>query len=233
MSSIFTNVSFVQQIQSCILRSAHLLVPGEIPANLAWIFGFLDGSAKEICRPGGPLAIQNAMWNGYHHGHFLIWQGVSFPDGMLVLEGPFPGYQTDTMVWRDCHIRDQIEEIMQERLAEDPPRQRLRLYADKIYNTSNLVVAAWSHRHGPVADWQTRENSIMSGIRIAVEWTFGTIVMLFAFCDYCKGQRLFGSPVAKQYTIASFLANCHCCLYGDEHTAHFNCLAPTLEEYLQ
>ena len=53
------------------------------------------------------------------------------------------------------------------------------------------------------------------------------------FCDFCKGQRIFGSPVAKQYTVASFLANCHCCLYGDEHTAHFNCRAPTLEEYLE
>ena len=43
---------------------------------------------------------------------------------------------------------------MEERLAEDPPRPRQRLYADKIYNTSDLVLAAWSLlRHGPVADW--------------------------------------------------------------------------------
>jgi len=222
----------VKQIRWAILRSAYLQVPGEIPANLAWIFGFLDGSAKEMCRPGGPPGIQNAFWNGYYHGHFLIWQGVSFPDGMLVLEGPFPGYQTDTMVWRDCQTREELEEIMEERLAEDPPRPRLRLYADKIYNTSNLIIAAWSLRHGPVAEWQALENRIMSSIRIAVEWTFGTIIMLFAFCDFCKGQRIFGSPIARQYTISAFLANCHCCLYGDEHTAHFNCRAPTLEEYL-
>jgi hypothetical protein len=45
------------------------------------------------------------------------------------------------------------EDIMEERLAEDPPRPRQRLYADQIYNTSDLVVAAWSLRHGPVADW--------------------------------------------------------------------------------
>lgn len=74
---------------------------------------------------------------------------------------------------------------MEERLAEDPPCPRQRLHADKIYNTSDLVLAAWSLRHGPVADWQTLENRIMSGIRIGIEWTFGTIIMLYAFCDFC------------------------------------------------
>jgi len=60
---------------------------------------------------------------------------------------------------------------MDERLTEDPPRPRLRLYyADQIYNTSNLIIAAWSRlrRHGPVADWQALEYRNMSSIRIAV-----------------------------------------------------------------
>ncbi len=193
----------------------------------------MDATANEICRPGGPANIQNAFWNGYHHGHFIIWQGVSFPDGMIVLEVPFPGYETDTMVWRDCEIRNQLQDIMDARLAEDPPRQRLRLYADKIYNTSLLIVAAWNLRHGPVNEWQTAENRVMSGIRVAIEWTFGTIIMLFKFPDFCKGQKLGESPLAKHYIISALFANCHCCLYGDQHTAHFDCLPPTLEEYLE
>ena len=213
-------------------RSPHLLVPGQIPGNLARLFGFLDATAKKVCRPGGPAAIQNAFWNGYHHGHFIIWQGVSFPDGMVVIDGPFPGYETDTMVWRDSAVREQLDDIMGARLAEVPPRPRLRLYADKIYNTSNLVVAAFNNRHGPVNEWQTAENLLMSGIRVAIEWTFGTIVMLFKFVDFAKGQKIFGSPCAKHYIVAVLLANCHCCLYGDQHTAYFDCVAPTLEEYL-
>lgn len=51
--------------------------PGQIPAILEILFSFLDCTAREVCRPGGPNAAQNAMWNGYH-GHFIIWQGVSF-----------------------------------------------------------------------------------------------------------------------------------------------------------
>ena len=168
----------------------------------------------------------------YYHGHYLIWQGVSFPDGMIVLEGPFPGFNTDPIVWRDCEIRHALEEIMVSRLDEHPPRRRLKLYADKIYNTSALVTAAFSRRHGDLQAWMTQENRIMSSIRIAIEWTYGTIVTLFKFVDFAKGQKLQESPVPKHYTIAVFLANCHCCLYGDRHSKAFNVDAPSINEYL-
>jgi len=59
------------------LAASNLLpVPGEIPANLENIFGFIDCTANEMCRPGGPNEIQNAFWNGYHHGHYIIWQDL-------------------------------------------------------------------------------------------------------------------------------------------------------------
>ena len=45
------------------------------------------------------------------------------------------GYQTDTIVWRDCETRrDQLDEIMDERLTEDPPRPRLRFYYADVKN---------------------------------------------------------------------------------------------------
>ena len=65
--------------------------PGMIPAELRDLMGFLDGHGEEICRTGGAPALQNAMWNGYLHGHYIMWQGISFPDGMVVMDGPFPG----------------------------------------------------------------------------------------------------------------------------------------------
>jgi hypothetical protein len=168
----------------------------------------------------------------YYHGHCIIWQGVSFPDGMIVLEGPFPGFNTDPMVWRDCQIRHDLENIMLARMMENPPRRRLKLYADKIYNTSALVTAAFSERHGALQGWMGIENGIMSKIRIAIEWTFGTIIMLSKFVDFSKGQKLQDSPLPKHYTIAVLLANCHCCLYGDRHNEAFDIDPPTLHEYL-
>ena len=102
------------------------------------IFGFLDGTGLEIARPSN--GVQNPFWNGYMHGHYLIFQRISFPDGMLVIEGAFPGYQPDTMVWRDSLMREELDAIMIERVAEGKPR--FKLYANKIYSNSVLVTAS-------------------------------------------------------------------------------------------
>ena len=106
----------------------------------------------------------------YHRGHYLIWQGVSFPDGMVVMDNPAPGYMNDPLVWANCGIRNDLENIMLTRMAENPPRRRLKLYADKIYTTSPLITAAFSRRHGALQAWMIVENSIMSKIRVAIEW---------------------------------------------------------------
>jgi hypothetical protein len=41
----------------------------------------------------------------------MIWQGISFPDGMLVIGGPTATYAADTMVWRDSVIRLDLNNI--------------------------------------------------------------------------------------------------------------------------
>lgn len=152
---------------------------------------------------------------------------------MVVLEGPEPGFQPDTMVWRNCRIRHQIENLMQNRMAENPPRRRLKLYADKIYNSDPIVTAAWSLRHGPLFQWMADENWLMSKIRVAIEWTFGEILMLHKFIDFKKGQKVGESPVEKHYVVAVLLANCHVCLYGTgTHNEYFRCDPPDLDDYL-
>ena len=114
---------------------------------------------------------------------------------MVVMEGPEPGYNTDVMVWRDCQIRLDLEQIMQARQALVPPLRRLKLYADKIYNTGPLITAAFSERHGPLQQWMQDENYLMSKIRVAVEWTFKTILMLFKFTSFSKGQKILEARV--------------------------------------
>jgi len=68
--------------------------------------------------------------NRYHHGHYIIWQGLSFPDGMTVIEGPEPGFMTDLQVWAGCTIRHQINQIMLARVANG--QLRLKCYGDKV-----------------------------------------------------------------------------------------------------
>jgi DDE superfamily endonuclease len=181
---VLTNISwnsdrfdmYHQSIQRKILACGLNPREGHIPANLNNIFGFLDCTANAICRPKGNDNIQNSFYNGYHHGHFIIWQGVSFPDGMIIIEGPEPGHFTDIMVWRDSQIRQDIDREMDIRVTNG--QQILKLYADEIYNVCPVVTPAWSRRQGAIQEWMTVEN-IMSRIRVAIEWTFGTIIMLY------------------------------------------------------
>jgi len=59
----------------------------------------------------GNNTLQDSFYNGYHHGHLIFWQGVSIPDGIIVIEGTEPGHFTDVMVWRDCQIRQTIDPL--------------------------------------------------------------------------------------------------------------------------
>jgi nuclease HARBI1 len=202
---------------------------GYIPQEVSDIFGFLDGTGLEIARPNN--GVQNPFWNGYMHGHYLIFQGISFPDGMVVIEGAFPGYQPDTMVWRDSAMRGELEAIMAERFAAG--RSRYKVYADKIYNNSLPVTAAYSrrdHRHGLQA-WQTRLNRLMSDIRVGVEWSFGKIITRNKFVSFGRSMQIQKSPVSKFYHTALLISNAHTCMYGCQQTSYFGVLAPDVNEY--
>lgn len=218
-----------QAVTKKIIDSPRNINRGFIPMEVSNIFAFLDGTGLEIARPGN--GAQNPFWNGYMHGHYLIFQGLSFPDGMLVIEGAFPGYQPDTMVWRDSLMREELEIIMAGREAEGQPRYKV--YADKIYSNSALVTAAYSrrfHRDG-LQDWQIRTNRLMSDIRVGVEWSFGKLISRNKFVSYGQAMKLQASPVSKYYHVAVLLTNAHTCMYGCQQTTYFGIMPPDVNEY--
>lgn len=204
--------------------------PGMIHPLFNNLFGFLDGCGSHICRPGGPGPLQNAFWNRYFHAHILIYQGITFPDGLLIVEGPEPGFETDWIVWRNCLVRHQIEQIMQTRVANN--QRRLKLYGDKMYWNDPIITAAFNNRNGfIILPWMRRINLILSGARVSIEWTFGKLLSLFKFTDYVKTQSLFLSPLAKQFKVSVLLLNAHTCIYGSQTSEYFDCDPPTLDDY--
>ena len=208
-------------------NSAFNPVPGTIPVYLSNIFGFIDGTCRPISRPFQNNNAQFPMWNGYYHTHCMIFLGLCFPDGLVVLEPPFPGYFTDTMCWRDCVLRHQLDEIMAERLLQN--LILLKLYGDKIFVTCDLITAAFSLRNGPLAPWMTALNRLMSPIRVSIEWCYGKVIARSKFVDY--RQKIRESPVVKAYYLATLFANAHTCLYGSQHTTAFGLNAPSVQEY--
>lgn len=201
--------------------------PGTVPVALRNLFGFIDGTSRPILRPYRHNNAQFPFWNGYYHTHCLIYLGVSFPDGMTVIEVPKPGYFTDIMFWRDCTIRHQLDDIMIDRINRGMPR--LKMYADKIFDTGPLITAAYSLRHGAVSPRMLELNDIMTGIRVAVEWAFGKIISRSKHSSY--RQKIQESPVISIYLMSVLLANAHTCIYGSQHTLHFGIKPPELDEY--
>jgi hypothetical protein len=100
------------------------------------------------------------MYNGYHGVTCIIWQGIIFPDGMIILEGPQSGYNTDIMVWSNSIIRVRIRNLMN--IREEENRQRLKLYADKIYIHCDIITPAHSERLCRLQIWQRNLNFLMS-----------------------------------------------------------------------
>jgi hypothetical protein len=59
----------------------------------------------------------------------------------------------------------------------------------------------------PEAIWNTQ----MSSVRKSVEWGFAYINKNWAFLNFQSALKLFKSPIAKYYIIATFLSNLRTC----------------------
>ena len=160
----------------------------------------------------------------------LLWIGISFPDGLTVIHDPATGANTDITQWRDCPLQDDLEDEMQERVQNG--QTRLKLYADKIFNSSALVTAAFSRKHHNVLNGDMlRLNLIMSKVRVGVEWSFGAIMEKWKLLGYGRGQLLQRSPLKKQFHVAVLLENSFICLNGCIHTAYFGVEPPTIHDF--
>jgi nuclease HARBI1 len=137
----------------------------------------------------------------------------------------------DTMVWRECNTRHQLEAIMQDRVTACKPP--LKLYADKIYTPGILIEAAHSLKRNPggLLNFQLAQNAIMTRIRVGIEWSFGKIVGRSKYVEFGRAMKLLESPVDQYYHVAVLFANAHTCLYGSQHTTYFGIEPPSLTEY--
>ena len=116
-----------------------------------------------------------------------------------------------TTFWRDSVTRRQLQALMNLRAAAG--KSRLRVYADKIYTTSHVIVSAWSLRGGPLQPWMVNENRLMSRLRVAVEWAFNDIKMFFKSLNLKSHQKLRASPIIPQFVVATLICNVKTILY--------------------
>ncbi len=127
-----------------------------------------------------------------------------------------------------CHAVESLERIFdcQQGLGY---RFIYRVYADKGFNPSRCITRA---RAGLLNANERRQNQVMSGLRIAVEWSYGEALNQFQFVGYFRNNHLLTHKNVKFYPlIALLLRNAQVCLRGANATQYFDLEPPSLEQY--
>lgn len=189
-------------------------------------WGFIDGTARPICRPSFQ---QEEYYSGHKRHHCIKYQSVLCPDGIITsLKGAYVGRRHDAGIFRESRLYEELEEV-----AVFPDNnQRFVLYGDQAYGVMELLLCPYPDRRENLAAHEAEFNRSMKTLRVSVEWGFQKIVSLFAFVDYKKNQKLLLQDLESLYKVAVLLTNCHTCLYSSQSAQYFNLVPPLLNEYL-
>nr|CAI5855962.1 unnamed protein product [Callosobruchus analis] len=186
-------------------------------------WGFIDGTARPICRPS---VEQENYYSGHKRVHCLKYQSIVTPDGMTVsLLGAFEGRRHDAGIFRESHIYAQLENKVRY-----PNGCHYVIYGDLAYGIRELLLCPYPGRG--MNEEQHNFNASMCVVREAVEWSFNKIISEFAFLDFKKNQKLLLQEVETMYKTATILTNCHTCLYGNQTSTFFNIDPISINQYL-
>ncbi|XP_070388867.1 uncharacterized protein [Dermacentor albipictus] len=182
--------------------------------------GFIDGTARAICRPS---TSQKVFFSGHKRVHSVKYQSIMCPNGIICqLSGPFFGSRHDAGILRKSKTYEKLEKLVQ---GHD-----YCLYGDPAYPLRPLLLKPYGGVR--ITARQEAFNREMSKVRQAVEWGFGKIAGLFAFLDFRKNQKLHRQNLPRMYRVSAILANCHTCMYGSQVSQYFGLDPPSLETYL-
>ncbi|CAN7991588.1 unnamed protein product [Ixodes pacificus] len=92
-------------------------------------WGFIDGTARPICRP---KRNQKAYFSGHKRMHVVKYQSIMCPNGIVCqLDGPYPGRRHDAGILRDSGLYSKLERLV--------GNQDLVIYGDPAYPLKPLL----------------------------------------------------------------------------------------------
>lgn len=151
------------------------------------VFGFIDNTTIETCRPGGGPAAPGVDAPRYeyliqrakHHG--LKFQSVVLPNGMdYHVYGPVSLRHNDLYTLGHSEILSSIKDIQ---LGEN---LQYVIYGDSAYLLIRDTHLRCRHSGDRLTPIQQTENAAMSSCRESIEWNFGSTKTLWAYLQFSR-----------------------------------------------
>ena len=140
---------------------------------LSYIIGFIDGTIRKMCRPGGDDDPQRECYDCHHKVQGLAWQSVVFANGII-------GYiHMEVGRRHDSYLRSQS--ALNERFAAVQERNdvQCKVYGDAAYPIMSHIDRGFKGAN--LTDAEKAYNMNLPQVRICVEWMFGKVAKELAY----------------------------------------------------
>lgn len=190
---------------------------------------FTDGSRFDIDFPQGNDNVQ-ALWYNGEYGHNAVAQFTIGPDGVIYdLFADTTGHNNDQGVLWQSELNVRLRACQD--ALQVPLAQQLGTYTDRGYTSFSHVFAA--HRGGiNLPNNLQQENRAMRPRRASNEWGIGKVKVRNPLLGYMHTTRIQQTPFLKIVKVAVLFTNLHTCLHESLTGLHYNCFAPSIEDYL-
>ncbi len=212
------------------------------------IIGFIDDSIDRISTPfSGPAgdyegaprryqyeSAQRAVYSGYKHCHGIKVETVFLPNGISTVFGPVSARRNDRGVLNMSGLNAFLE------LIQLNAPVKFKLLGDGLFAMGLSCIVSYYRAipgifHLTVAE--TTINYVLKSARMTIEKNYGMTNVVFRICNATDEYKLTRqkSYAVEQLRVCHLLVNCYSCLNGNQaaHSNVFDCIPPTLEDYLQ
>ena len=108
------------------------------------------------------------------------------------------------------------------------------LYGDAAYGLTRHIQCGFSKTERTRGSIQDDFSTAMNAPRTSVEWGFGGVTQTFPLIDKWQVQQVGRTPVGLYYHAAVLFTNALTCVTrGNQTSSYFNCLPPSIAEYLR
>jgi len=172
----------------------------------------------------------NYVQREYYHGkdkiHCVAFQVTTGIDGIIMdMYGGFPGSRHDSHIYTSSLFNRRFAEIQQINNIQ------YKTYVDKgYYNDTHTVAAYHININTPIE--HRNANNIMTRQRIGVEWGIEKIYVICPLIKHLEFMKTQLSPISSYIYSSALLCYIHTCLNANQNATYFDCIPPTLEDYL-